>query len=138
MIRLAIAGGGFGADHHWHEHPSCTVTAVADASEERRQALKDRYGCAEAFLSRERIARVSALGQLAGNDFPAGSENPYHNSFDNEMALGITDQGNICRFGVFWNIRAHGERAQWFGENMSCFMAGSGGQPPAMQKIGKQ
>ena len=278
-VRIAIAGGGFGARHHWHEHPNCAVTAVADVTEERRESLKNRYGCAGAFpsledmldsaadsfdavaiftdapsharhaitcmemgkhvvsacpvaltledcqrvrdtkettglkymlhessyyrqaciaareayragefgrisyseveyyhpgigarshrlsrwqagtswrwgfppllypthslgylvgVTKERIKKVSALGQLVGDDFPAGSENPYHNPFDNEMALGITDQGNICRFGVFWNTCAHGERAQWFGENLSCYMAGSGGQPLATQTSGKE
>ena len=24
-IRLAVAGGGFGAAQHWHEHPGCEV-----------------------------------------------------------------------------------------------------------------
>ena len=86
-------------------------------------------------VTRERIVKVSCMGQKIGEDFPAGKENRYDNPFDNEMALGTTDRGNICRFGVFWQIAAHGERGQWLGEKMSCFMASSGGQPQARRKL---
>lgn len=75
------------------------------------------------------------MGQLVGKDFPSGKDNQYGNHFDNEMALGYTEAGNICRFGVFWQVAAEGERGQWLGEKLSCFMAGSGGQPQAMQKV---
>lgn len=268
-VRLAVAGGGFGAHHHWHEHPNCEVVAVTDLVEERRQALVRNYACENAFpsledmlanaadtfdavavftdapshakhttlcmeagkhvvsacpvaltledmralvdlkertglrymmhesswyrqpciaarelyqqgafgrlayseveyyhpgigtptnsLSRwrgaeswrhgfppmlypthslgllvgvtgERIVKVSCMGQLVGDDFPA-NENAYDNPFDNEMALGYTDRGNICRFGVFWQIASHGERGQWLGEDLACYMGGYGGQP---------
>jgi len=275
-IRLAVAGGGFGAHHHWHEHPDCEVTAVTDLVEDRRKALSNAYGCGNVLpsleamlkdasasfdavaiftdapshakhalmclergkhvtsacpvaltledcekikeakertgliymmhesswyrqpaiaaremfeqgefgrlayseveyyhpgigtrhnsLSRwqgleswrfgfppmlypthslgllvgvtgERIVKVSCQGQAVGEDFPFGRENRYGNPFDNEMALGTTDQGNLCRFGVFWNVAADGERGQWLGEKLSCYMAGSGGQPRAMRKL---
>ena len=275
-VRLAVAGGGFGAHHHWHEHPGCRVTAVTDLVEDRQKALVRAYGCdnvfpsleamladgADAFdavavftdapshaqhtlwclaagkhvtsacpvaltledcrkikeskeksgliymmhesswyrqpciaarelyeqgafgklayseveyyhpgigtrsssLSRwqgqeswrfgfppllypthslglligvtgERIVRVSCMGQAIGDDFPFGKENRYGNPFDNEMALGTTNQGNICRFGVFWNVAAHGERGQWLGEKFSCFMEGSAGQPRAKRGL---
>jgi predicted dehydrogenase len=275
-VRLAVAGGGFGASHHWHEHPACAVTAVTDLVEERRQRLVRSYGCENVYpsleemlaggadefdavaiftdapsharhvlacleagkhvvsacpvaltledcgrirdavertglrymmhesswyrqpciaarelyqagefgklayseveyyhpgigtrsdsLSRwqgedswrlgfppmlypthslgllvgvtgERIVKVSCAGQLVGSDFPVGEENQYGNRFDNEMALGTTDRGNICRFGVFWQVAAHGERGQWLGEKLSCFMGGSGGQPQARRGL---
>jgi len=276
-IRLAVVGGGFGARHHWHEHPDCEVTAVTDLVESRRQALVKSYHCNNVFpslevmlekardsfdavaiftdapshakhtilcmeagkhvtvacpvaltledcekvratkertglvymqhesswyrqpciaarelyqagefgrlayseveyyhpgigtvtnsLSRwqgknswrygyppmlypthslgllvgvtgERIVKVSCQGQLVGKDFPAGKgKNAYDNPFDNEMALGYTNKGNICRFGVFWQIAAHGERGQWLGEKLSCFMASSGGQPQTKRKL---
>lgn len=275
-IRLAVAGGGFGAHHHWHEHPDCEVTAVTDLVEERRQALVRAYRCDNVFpsleemldraadsfdavavftdapshaahallcmergkhvtsacpvaitledcrrlkqmkertgltymmhesswyrqpaiaarelyaagafgrlayseveyyhpgigtrhnsLSRwqgleswrhgfppmlypthslgllvgvtgERIVRVSCMGQAVGADFPFGDDNRYDNPFDNEMAIGTTDRGNICRFGVFWNVAAHGERGQWLGEKLSCFMPGSAGQPQAKRGL---
>ncbi|MBK8977469.1 MAG: Gfo/Idh/MocA family oxidoreductase [Planctomycetes bacterium] len=275
-VRLAVAGGGFGASHHWHEHPDCEVTAVTDLVEERRQRLSRAYRCDRVFpsledmldrardtfdavavftdapshcthtlmcmeagkhvtsacpvaltledcakikatqertglvymmhesswyrqpciaarelyrdgafgrlayseveyfhpgigtrtnpLSRwrgtnswrwgfppmlypthslgllvgvtgERIVRVSCLGQKVGDDFPGGGDNAYDNPFDNEMALGHTNRGNICRFGVCWQIAAHGERGQWLGEKLSCFMPGSAGQPQARRGV---
>jgi predicted dehydrogenase len=276
QIRLAVAGGGFGAAHHWHEHPGCVVTAVTDLVQERRQALVRHYGCKTVYpslevmleqgrdqfdavaiftdapshvkhtmmcmnngkhvvcacpagltidelgdlvdtqkktglrymmhessyyrqpciaareayqagefgricfseveyyhpgigsrhnsLSRwqglnswrygfppmlypthslgllvgvtgERIVKVSCIGQRVGSDFPKPEENQYKNPFDNEIALGVTDQGNVCRFAVAWQIAAHGERGQWLGEKMSCWMENSGGQPQAKRRI---
>jgi predicted dehydrogenase len=275
-IRLAVAGGGFGASHHWHEHPNCEVTAVTDLVPERREALRKSYRCEavypsledmleraadhfdavavftdapshskhailcmeqgkhvvsacpigltidelasllsvkqktglkymmhessyyrqpciaarEAFqqgefgklcfseveyyhpgigtrhnsLSRwqgleswrfgfppmlypthslgllvgvtgERIVKVSGFGQRIGQDFPEAHENRYQNPFDNEIAIGITNQGNICRFAVCWNIAAEGERGQWLGEKLSLFMDSSSGQPQVKKKL---
>lgn len=54
-IRLAVAGGGFGAAHHWHEHPQCEITAVTDLVEERRQALVRAYRCDNVFPSLEEM-----------------------------------------------------------------------------------
>lgn len=277
-VRLAVMGGGFGASQHWHEHPDCEVTAVAEADEGRRKTLAERYGCEKTFgsleetldkasdtfdavaifsgaphhaahvvmcmdagkhvvsacplgvtldecrmvkeakektglkymmhessyyrqqciatrdayeagelgrlfyseveyyhpavcsstsplsqrggertwrwgfppmwypthslgflvgVTKERIVKVSALGQMVGDDHPGAEDNSYSNPFNNEMALGSTDQGNLCRFGVFWSGTAHGERAQWFGEKRACYMATSAGQPDAMQKAGE-
>ncbi len=268
-VRLAVVGGGFGASHHWHEHPGCVVTAVTDLEENRRQRLRRQYGCDDVYPSLEvmlekasdrfdavavftdapshvrhavmcfdagkhvvsacpaattledaktlvaaqqrtglrymmhesswyrqeciaarelyrsgglgrliysefeyyhdgigtrsdnrqrwggekswrmgfppmlypthslgflvgttgeRIVKVSCLGQRIGDDFPFDGENAYDNPFSNEMALGITDQGNICRFGVFWAMAAEGERGQWFGEKQACYMGSSSGQ----------
>lgn len=268
-IRLAVVGGGFGASHHWHEHPNCEVTAVTDLVEDRQAALAKQYRCENVFpsmekmleqasdqfdavavftdapshakhailcmnrgkhvvsacpvglnldelrelaalqkktglkymmhessyyrqeciaareayeagefgricfseveyyhsgigsrrnsLSRwqglkswrygfppmlypthslgllvgvtgERIVKVSCIGQTVGDDFPTAQENRYENPFDNEIALGITDKGNVCRFAVCWQIAAHGERGQWLGDRMSCWMNSSGGQ----------
>ena len=275
-VRLAVVGGGFGARHHWHEHPDCEVTAVSDLVEARRKRLVRSYGCNAVYpsleqmlekahksfdavaiftdapshakhtlmcmehgkhvvcacpvattledmakieakkretgliymmhesswyrqeciaarelyrdkafgrlayseveyyhpgigtksnnLSRwqgkdswrrgfppmlypthslglltgvtgERIVRVSCMGQLVGDDFPAGKDNVYNNPYDNEMAIGYTDKGNICRFGVFWQIAAHGERGQWLGEKLSCAMQSSLGQAQAKRKL---
>ncbi len=269
-IRLAIAGGGFGAAHHWHEHPQCEITAVTDLVEDRRQTLMKNYQCQIAFdsleemleraadqfdavavftdapshvkhailcmeqgkhvvsacpaglsiaelkellavkqrtgltymmhessyyrqpciaareafqrkefgklcfseveyyhsgigsrhnsLSRwqgleswrfgfppmfypthslgllvgvtgERIVKVSCIGQRVGDDFPTAEENRYANPFDNEIALGVTNLGNVCRFAVCWQIAADGERGQWLGEKMSLWMDNSAGQP---------
>ncbi len=43
------------------------------------------------------------------------------------MALFKTDRGHICRCGVFWNGRSEGERAQWFGTDMTYYMPSSAG-----------
>jgi predicted dehydrogenase len=276
-VRLAVVGGGFGASHHWHEHPNCVVTAVSDLVDERRAALAKAYGCKSVFpslenliekasdtfdavaifteapnhakhvlmcfdakkhvvsacpaaitledcrkikdakektglrymmhessyyrqpciaarelyqagefgrlvfseveyyhptigartsglsmwrgqrtwrwgfppmlypthslgllvgVTRERIVKVSAIGQTVGQDFPV-RDNAYDNPYDNEAALGVTNQGNVCRFNVFWNVAADGERGQWLGEKLSCYMSASGGQPQAMMKLGQ-
>jgi predicted dehydrogenase len=275
-VRLAVVGGGFGASHHWHEHPNCEVTAVTDLVEDRRQNLIRHYGCNNVFpslenmlekapddfdavavftdapshakhvlwcmdagkhvvsacpvaltiedmkklvemkkktglkymmhessyyrqpctaareaydagkfgrlifseveyyhpgigtrgnslsrwqglkswrfgfppmlypthslglsvgVTRERIVKVSCIGQRVGGDFPEPEENQYNNPFDNEIAIGETDQGNICRFAVCWQIAAHGERGQWLGEKMSCWMHNSAGQPRSTRKV---
>jgi len=278
-IRLAVVGGGFGAGHHWHEHPNCEVTAVTDLVEGRRQKLVKAYQCENVFpsmevmleraagafdavaifsgapshakhviacmkagkhvvsacpaattledchklkeikektglkymmhessyyrqpciaarelygaghfgrivfseveyyhpsiasrscplsgpagkrtwrfgyppmlypthalglmvgVTRERIVKVSCVGQLVGDGFPAGKENAYNNPFNNEIALGTTDQGNICRFAGGWQIAAHGERGQWLGEKMSCYMADYAGRPQAKQELAEK
>ncbi len=54
-VRLAVAGGGFGASHHWHEHPQCEITAVTDLVAERRQTLKQNYKCQNDFASLEEM-----------------------------------------------------------------------------------
>ncbi|MGD8239400.1 MAG: Gfo/Idh/MocA family oxidoreductase [Armatimonadota bacterium] len=276
QVRLAVVGGGFGAGQHWHEHPSCEVTAVADLVESRREGLAARYECGTVFASleemlgegsegfdavaiftdapshaehaiacmeagkhvvsacpvaltlddcrrvkectertgltymmhessyyrqpciaarelyeagefgrivfseveyyhpgigaahdslsrwqgkkswrfgyppmfypthslgllvgvtRERIVKVACQGQLVGDDFPASEENEYGNPFNNEVALGYTNEGNVCRFAVCWQIAGHGERGQWLGEKISCYMATGAGQSQAMMKL---
>ncbi len=88
-------------------------------------------------VTRERLTRVSCLGIRDGKNFPAVDETRWKNPFVAEMALCNTDRGHICRVGVFWNGSAHGERAQWMGEKMTCYMAGSGGQPNTMTVRGQ-
>jgi predicted dehydrogenase len=86
-------------------------------------------------VTKERIVKVSCTGQRVGDDFPEPEENRYKNPFDNEIAIGETDRGNVCRFAVCWQIAAHGERGQWLGEKMSCWMGNSGGQPQAKRGL---
>ena len=38
-IRLAVIGGGFGADFSFHEHPNCVLAAVSDLRADRRKRL---------------------------------------------------------------------------------------------------
>ena len=43
-VRIGIAGGRFGLQFQWHEHPDCIVEAVTDLIPERRNALMNTYG----------------------------------------------------------------------------------------------
>ncbi len=57
QIRIGVAGGGFGAGFHWHEHPNCVVTGVTDLRPDRRERLKDRYRCDTVYESLEIMLR---------------------------------------------------------------------------------
>lgn len=72
----------------------------------------------------ERIRTVSALGW--GNQHPYLTENIYKNPHFNECALMETDRGHMVRCNVFWLIGEDGERAQWYGEKGSLYMANHG------------
>ena len=43
------------------------------------------------------------------------------------------DKGHTCRCNVFWLCAAGGERAQWFGDKATLYMA-NGGVNPAVRK----
>ncbi len=73
----------------------------------------------------ERVVSVSCLGWGTG-DHPVLTDNAYGNPFWNESALMRTDRGHICRCNVFWLCAAHGERAQWFGDKATFYMAKGG------------
>jgi predicted dehydrogenase len=89
-------------------------------------------------VTRERLVAVSAMGYAPPDDpVLAGGRNQYANAFSCESALFATDRGNICRCNVMFGINAHGERAQWFGERVSAFMANSGGQPFVVKREGE-
>jgi len=87
-------------------------------------------------VTKERLVEVSCLGTRE-EPFPRPEENVYRNPFSNEIALFKTNRGNVCRANVCWRIAAGGERAQWFGTEMSCYMASSGGLSNAMEIQGK-
>jgi predicted dehydrogenase len=72
----------------------------------------------------ERIQSVSALGW--GNKHPYVRENNYNNPFFNESALMETNRGHMVRCNVFWLVGEDGERAQWYGENGTFYMANAG------------
>lgn len=57
-IRMAVVGGGFGAQFQWHEHPNCEVTAVTDLREERRKILRDTYHCDNVYDSLEDMLKT--------------------------------------------------------------------------------
>ena len=80
----------------------------------------------------ERFNKVSCCAW--GNpDNPALRDNAYGSPFNAASALFSTDRGHFCRCNVFWDGTAHGERAQWFGSNLTFYMPGSGGQPFRLQ-----
>lgn len=65
-IRLAVVGGGFGADQHWHLHPNCEVTAVTDLRPGRREKLQKTYDCDTAYDSlQEMIQEESNVDAVA-------------------------------------------------------------------------
>jgi predicted dehydrogenase len=72
----------------------------------------------------ERVRTVSALGW--GNRHPYVSDNKYGNRYFNESSLMETDRGHMSRCNVFWLVGGGGERAQWFGEKGSLYMANTG------------
>ena len=88
-------------------------------------------------VTKERLTHVSCLGVKGGEGYPAPNETQWNNPFVAQMALCKTDRGNMCRVGVFWNGTAHGERAQWFGEEMTAYMAGSSGQRNTTTVVGQ-
>lgn len=278
-IRIGVVGGRFGLSFHWHEHPNCTVAAVSDLIPDRCKALQQRYQCAKAYpsleklvldpaieavavftgapdhakhvalcmehgkhvisavpacltldeaaamkakkeqtgltymmaetsfyrpqtilarrlfrdgafgemvyceaeyyhptlrgsgerhslhfyngqrtwryglppmlypthstaflvgVTGERLVKVSCLGHRpADDDIYGDNANVYHNPFDAGMGMFLTDAGHPFRCNVSWNIKAHGERAQWFGTQGALYCAGSGGQPNTVDAAGK-
>jgi len=75
-------------------------------------------------VTKERIIKVSCLGWGTKHHFL--SDNVYDNPFWNETAIMRTDKGHMCRCNVFWVCKAHGERAQWFGEKATLYMTKEG------------
>ncbi len=76
----------------------------------------------------ERLTTVSCVGW--GDDNPILKDNAYQNPFWNETAFFKTDRGNSCRVAVWWRGAERGtERAQWYGDKMSFFMADPNGAP---------
>ncbi len=78
-------------------------------------------------VSRERLVKVSCIGTGDDNE-PSLKDNAYDNPFLNGMGMFLTDKDHPFRCNVAWDVRAHGERAQWFGTKGTMYMAGSAGQ----------
>jgi len=76
----------------------------------------------------ERVTKVSCLGW--GTKHPFLDDNVYDNRFWNEASIMLTDRGHMCRCNVFWLCMAGGERAQWFGDKATFYMANGGVNPP--------
>ena len=85
----------------------------------------------------ERLTEVSCLGW--GDDDPIVKDNVYRNPFWNETALFKTDRGNAFRVAVYWKGAHRGcERAQWYGDKMSFFMAHPNGLGEVIVRSGDQ
>ena len=84
----------------------------------------------------ERFVDVSCSGVGPGDD-PEYENNQYNNPFDTEVAVLKTDRGNICRCNRSRTLHAHGERAQWFGPEVSAFMRSWSGQPFVVKRTDK-
>src|SRR5690606_23841448 len=68
-VRLGIVGGHFGAQFYWHEHPQCKVVAVSDLVPERRDYMKEVYGCDAAYDSLDDLlahAEIDAIALYTG------------------------------------------------------------------------
>jgi predicted dehydrogenase len=77
-------------------------------------------------VTKERIKKVSCVGWGTG-------DNAYSNPFWNEASIMQTDRGNILRCNVFWLCPAHGERAQWMGDNAIFYMNKGGVHGPMLK-----
>jgi len=89
-------------------------------------------------VTKERITKVSCLGWgKVEDDWPVLKDNIYNNPFYNQTATMLTDAGHMCRCNVFWRCVAGGERAQWFGENASLYMANYGIHNAPVKKVRK-
>jgi len=78
----------------------------------------------------ERIVKVSCLGWRGTRDDlrnnPIVADNVYKNPFWCEASMMLTNLGHMSRTNVFWLCVAGGERAQWFGDQATLYMAKGG------------
>jgi predicted dehydrogenase len=63
-IRIGIAGGRFGLQFYWNEHPDCVVEAVSDLLPDRREALMKTYQCAKAYPSLAEMVKDPKLDAI--------------------------------------------------------------------------
>lgn len=56
-IRVGIVGGRFGLTFHFHLHPDCIVTGVAELRPERLERLSKTYNCEQKYESLEVMLR---------------------------------------------------------------------------------
>jgi len=89
-------------------------------------------------ITGERFTEVSCMGQRADFEVdPERKDNQYGNPFHSGVALLRTDRGNLCRCNRSSQYHAHGERAQWFGAEVSAFMPSWAGQPFVIKRDGQ-
>ena len=83
-LRVAVIGGGFGLSFYWHEHPNSRVSAVCDLIAERREAMKNTFGCDKAYTDWRELARDKEVDAVA-----VFTPAPLHV----EMAVGALEAG---------------------------------------------
>jgi predicted dehydrogenase len=75
----------------------------------------------------ERVVKVSCVGwrgtRAELREHPYVTDNAYGNPFWSQSSLMLTDRGHMARMNEFRRCRAHGERAQWFGDEATFYMA---------------
>ena len=78
----------------------------------------------------ERIAKVSCLGwggtKPEIRQHPYRRENAYKNPYFCQASMMLTDRGHLCRVNEFRYCTSYGERAQWFGDQATLYMAVGG------------
>ena len=81
----------------------------------------------------ERVVETNCYGW--GDGKPPLDDNPYKNPFYVQSALMRTNRGNISRCNVFWQAAAIEERAQWFGEKGTLYMANMDVHPDTWKSL---
>ncbi len=94
-IRMAVVGGGFGASFSWHEHPNCVVTGVTDLRPDRRDILRNRYGCNTVYDSLE-IMLKEAKDIDAVAIFSGGPDHARHAKMCFERGWHVVSAVPIC------------------------------------------
>jgi len=90
-------------------------------------------------ITGERFTTVSCQGiRVDVEADPECKDNQYGNPFETAVALLTTDRGNLCRCNRSRTLNAHGERAQWFGAEVSAFMPSWSGQPFVVSRHGQE
>jgi predicted dehydrogenase len=81
-------------------------------------------------VTKERISKVSCLGWGGTTpeirQHPYRRDNVYKNSFFCQASMMLTDQNHLCRVNEFRYCTSYGERAQWFGDQATLYMAVGG------------
>ena len=81
-------------------------------------------------VTRERITKVSCLDWGGTKpeicEHPFRKENPYNNPFFCSASIMQTSGGHMCRCNEFRWCVPYGERAQWFGDQATLYMAVAG------------
>ena len=95
-VRIAVLGGGFGANFQWHEHPNCEVVAATDLYQPRRQRLRDTYRCDSVYNSFEEMLRTRANDIDAVAVFSGAPDHVKHGLMCFERGLHVISAVPAC------------------------------------------